>query len=95
MHLDMLNISWGTLLWHSATGPTPVAGCMGVCKQVSMVLEGLCNMIAESVSEKHIVTEPPLPVRLSMFGDGLPIEWPFAHRIFDQMLGGIARTSVW
>ena len=47
-----------------------VAGCIGVCEQVSMVLEGLCNMIAESesVSEKHIVTEPPLPVRLLMYG---------------------------
>ena len=63
-----------------------------MCKQVSMVLESLCNMIAESVSAKHIVTEPPLPVRLSMSVEGLPIEWHFVHRIFDQIPRGMAHT---
>ena len=35
-----------------------------MCKQVGVILEGLCDMIAGSVSGQHIVTKPSFLVRL-------------------------------
>ena len=57
-------LSWNLIL-RFLRPPLQLDACM--CKQVSMFFEGLCNMIAECVSEQHVVAAPPSSVRLLIY----------------------------